>query len=211
MALAFSLSESSAIIISASGMADAGRILHHLKHNLWRPECRVLFVGYQAEGTLGRILVDGIKKVKLFNEDIEVRAQIDVLPGVSGHADKMGLLAWLKGFENKPSRVFVNHGDPDAADSFVKCLNEELGYRAFAPYSGTCFDLLRDDFDVLAEPRPIETRAAVPNSKAARIYADLVAAAERLLRICRGMEGHPNKVLQQFTKAIDKLSDSMEK
>ena len=199
------------VILSASGMCDAGRIRHHLKHNLWRPECRVLFVGYQAEGTLGRILVDGIKKVKLFNEDIEVRAQIDVLPGVSGHADKMGLLAWLKGFENKPSRVFVNHGDPDAADSFVKCLNEELGYRAFAPYSGTCFDLLRDDFDVLAEPRPIETRAAVPNSKAARIYADLVAAAERLLRICRGMEGHPNKVLQQFTKAIDKLSDSMEK
>ncbi|MBO5496093.1 MAG: MBL fold metallo-hydrolase [Oscillospiraceae bacterium] len=198
------------VILSASGMCDAGRIRHHLKHNLWRPECRVLFVGYQAEGTLGRILVDGIKKVKLFNEDIEVRAQIDVLPGVSGHADKMGLLAWLKGFENKPTRVFVNHGDPDAAESFARCLNEELGYRAFAPYSGTRFDLLRDDFDFVAEPRPVETKAA-PSSKAARIYAELIAAAERLLRIARGLEGHPNKVLQQFTKAIDKLSDSMEK
>ena len=198
------------VILSASGMCDAGRIRHHLKHNLWRPECRVLFVGYQAEGTLGRILVDGIKKVKLFNEDIEVRAQIDVLPGVSGHADKMGLLAWLKGFENKPARVFVNHGDPDSAECFARCLNEELGYRAFAPYSGTRFDLLRDDFDFIAEPRPIETKAA-PSGKAARLFAELIAAAERLLRICRGLEGHPNKVLQQYTKAIDKLSDSMEK
>ena len=155
-------------------------------------------------------MVDGSKQVKLFNEDIEVRAQIDVLPGVSGHADKMGLLAWLKGFENKPARVFVNHGDPDSAESFVKCLDEELGYRAFAPYSGTRFDLLRDDFDVIAEPRPIETKAA-PSGKAARLFTELIAAAERLLRICRGLEGHPNKVLQQYTKAIDKLSDSMEK
>ena len=198
------------VIISTSGMCDAGRIRHHLKHNLWRPESRILFVGYQAEGTLGRMLSEGLKKVKLFNEDIEVKAVIDVLPGVSGHADKMGLLAWIKGFETKPSRVFVNHGDPEAADSFAKCLQEELGYRAFAPYSGTCFDLLRDDFEVIAEPRPVQTRTA-PSDKASRIFAELVAAAERLLRICRGLEGRPNKVLQQYTKAIDKLSDSMEK
>ena len=191
-------------------MCDAGRIRHHLKHNLWRPECRILFVGYQAEGTLGRILVDGLKKVKLFNEDIEVNAVIDVLPGVSGHADKMGLLAWLKGFDSVPSRVFVNHGDPDAAESFTACLQKELGYRACAPYSGTVFDLLRDDFDFIAQPRPIETKAA-PSGKASRIFAELVAAAERLLRLCKGLEGHPNKVLQQYTKAIDKLSDSMEK
>ncbi len=197
------------VIISASGMCDAGRIRHHLKHNLWRPECRVLFVGYQAEGTLGRILADGAVSVKLFNETISVNAQIDVLPGVSGHADKMGLISWLRGFEEKPQRIFVNHGDPDAAESFTACLNDELGYRAFAPYSGTCFDLLRDEFDHIAEPRPIEKKT-VPAGKSARIFAALLAAAERLLRLCRSMEGHPNKDLQRLTKEIERISDSME-
>ena len=100
------------VIISASGMCDAGRIRHHLKHNLWRPECTVLFVGYQAEGTLGRILIDGIKKqVKLFDEDIEVRAEVRMLPGVSGHADLQGLLNWLLSIAEKPKMVFLNHGD----------------------------------------------------------------------------------------------------
>ena len=198
------------VILSASGMCDAGRIRHHLKHNLWRDECRILFVGYQAAGTLGRILIDGAKSVKLFNEEISVNAQIDVLPGVSGHADKLGLISWLRGFEKKPELVFVNHGDPEAADSFTKCLNEELGYRAFAPYSGTCFDLLRGEFDYVAEPRPIEKKSA-PTGKAARIFAELLAAAERLLAICRKLEGRPNKELQRYTKEIEKLSDAMEK
>ena len=120
------------IIISASGMCDAGRVRHHLKHNLWRPESMVLFVGYQAAGTLGRALVDGVKHVKLFNEDIQVEAEIESLPGISGHADKNGLLRWLGGFEQKPRLVFVNHGDPGAAESFTACLQNELGYQAYA-------------------------------------------------------------------------------
>ena len=198
------------VIISTSGMCDAGRIRHHLKHNLWRPECRILFVGYQAEGTLGRLLVDGLKEVKLFNEEITVAAQIDVLPGVSGHADKLGLLDWLKGFETKPELVFVNHGDPGAADSFVDCLKNELGYNAFAPYSGTRFDLLRGEFEVVAKPRPIEGRRE-PSIKAARLFQALVAAAQRLLRVCKAMEGRPNRDLKRFTEEIEKLSNAMEK
>ena len=198
------------VIISTSGMCDAGRIRHHLKHNLWRPECRILFVGYQAEGTLGRLLVDGLKEVKLFNEEISVAAQIDVLPGVSGHADKLGLLDWLKGFEKKPELVFVNHGDPEAADSFVDCLKNELGYNAFAPYSGTRFDLLRGEFEVIAKPRPIEGRKE-PSIKAARLFQALVAAAQHLLRVCKAMEGRPNRDLKRFTEEIEKLSNSMEK
>ena len=198
------------VIISTSGMCDAGRIRHHLKHNLWRPECRILFVGYQAEGTLGRLLVDGLKEVKLFNEEISVAAQIDVLPGVSGHADKLGLLDWLKGFEKKPELVFVNHGDPEAADSFVDCLKNELGYNAFAPYSGTRFDLLRGEFEVIAKPRPIEGRKE-PSIKAARLFQTLVAAAQHLLRVCKAMEGRPNRDLKRFTEEIEKLSNSMEK
>lgn len=198
------------VIISTSGMCDAGRIRHHLKHNLWRPECRILFVGYQAEGTLGRLLIDGLKEVKLFNEEITVAAQIDVLPGVSGHADKLGLLDWLKGFETKPELVFVNHGDPGAADSFVDCLKNELGYNAFAPYSGTRFDLLRGEFEVIAKPRPIEGRRE-PSIKAARLFQTLVAAAQHLLRVCKAMEGRPNRDLKRFTEEIEKLSNAMEK
>ena len=197
------------VIISASGMCDAGRIRHHLKHNLWRPECRVLFVGYQAVGTLGRVIVDGAKSVKLFNEEITINATIDSLPGISGHADKMGLINWLGGFENKPQMVFVNHGDPDPADAFTACLNDELGYTAFAPYSGSVYDLLLGEFEYVAEPKVIEKKF-VPSTKAQRIFAELVAAAERLLKAAKRMEGKPNKTLQDYTRRIESITWEME-
>ena len=198
------------VILSASGMCDAGRVRHHLKHNLWRPECTVLFVGYQANGTLGRALVEGAKRVRLFNEDIQVDCRIDTLPGVSGHADKNGLLRWLAGFTEKPKRDFVNHGDPDAAESFVACLRDELGYTACAPYSGTCFDLLRGVFVRETQGVPV----AHPTGKQRKIsaaFTRLIAAAERLLRVARGIEGRPNKELARYADAITKLADKMEK
>ena len=198
------------VILSASGMCDAGRIRHHLKHNLWRSECCILFVGYQSEGTLGRSLVDGAKKVKLFNEEIQVNATIDVLPGVSGHADKDGLIAWLQAFAQKPELVFVNHGDPEAADAFVACLNDQLGYRAAAPYSGSCFDLLSGQWERIAEPKPI--KKALPKTRTvSKAFERLLAAAERLLNICKTLEGRPNRVLEGFARDIDRLSDKMEK
>ena len=107
------------IILSASGMCEAGRIRHHLKHNLWRDECTVLFVGYQSEGTLGRILLEGAEKVRLFGETIKVNAHIETLEGISGHADKKILLSWLDGFKKKPKFVFVNHGDDGVCDEFA--------------------------------------------------------------------------------------------
>ena len=130
------------VILSASGMCDAGRIRHHLKHNLWRKESTILFVGYQAEGTLGRQIVEGAKKVKLFGEDISVAAEVRVLPGVSGHADRDGLLTWLEGFAEKPGRVFVNHGDDASCTSFVETL-KRLGHNASAPFSGATYDIAR--------------------------------------------------------------------
>ena len=199
------------IIISASGMCDAGRVRHHLKHNLWRPESMVLFVGYQAVGTLGRVLVDGVKHVKLFNEDIQVEAEIDTLPGISGHADKDGLLRWLGGFAEKPKLVFVNHGDPDAADAFTACLNNELGYHAYAPYSGACYDLLRGDFVRMPEGRPVEKGSGTKQRKVSAAFTRLVDAAERLLRIAKSLEGHANKELAGFADAITRLADKMEK
>ena len=196
------------VILSASGMCDAGRVRHHLKHNLWRPECMVLFVGYQALGTLGRSLVDGKKEVTLFGEEIGVKAQIDVLPGVSGHGDKNGLIRWLGGFREKPELVFVNHGDPDAADSFTACLNQELGYRAFAPYSGTEFDLLTGQFTRITEGIPVEKKQKQRSVSPA--FQRLIAAAERLMKAARGLEGHANKELTKFAEAIEKLCKRME-
>ena len=199
------------VILSASGMCDAGRVRHHLKHNLWRKESMVLFVGYQAVGTLGRALVDGAKHVKLFNEDIEVNAQIDRLPGISGHADKNGLLRWLGGFAEKPKLIFINHGDPEAADSFTACLNDELGYRAFAPCSGTCFDLRLGQFTRITEAKPIEKKTGGKQRTTSAVYLRLLAACEHLLKVAKSIEGRANKELARYADAIEKLAEKMEK
>ena len=200
------------VIISASGMCDAGRVRHHLKHNLWRPECMVLFVGYQSVGTLGRILVDGAETVKLFNETIQVEAEIDKLPGVSGHADKDGLIAWLQGFREKPEFVFVNHGDANASEAFTACLTRELGYRAFAPFSGAEFDLLQDRWLSFPEGVLIEHEVAAPKQrKTSPAFTELMEAAEKLLRVCRGLEGHANRELRGYTESIRKLIAKMER
>ncbi len=115
------------IIIASSGMCDAGRIRHHLKHNLWRPESTILFVGYQAPGTLGRQLMDGIKKVSLFGEDITVSARVESIEGFSGHADRDGLLAWVSAMKTKPARIVLVHGEPEAMKSFSAKVSELTG------------------------------------------------------------------------------------
>ncbi|MDO9095731.1 MAG: MBL fold metallo-hydrolase [Rubrivivax sp.] len=130
-----------AIIISASGMCDAGRIKHHLRHHLGRPECAIVIIGFQAAGTLGRRLVDGEKQVRLFGEDIRVRASIHTIGGLSAHADQAALLKWLKGFEKAPQRSFVVHGEAATACGFADRLADELGWNVEAPGPGTRIDL----------------------------------------------------------------------
>ena len=130
-----------AIIVSASGMCDAGRIRHHLRHNLDRRECAVVIIGYQAEGTLGRRLVDGNKRVRLFGEEIHVRARIHTIGGLSAHADRDALLAWLRGFEAPPARTFVVHGEAATARGFADTIVQRLGWRAEAPANGSHVDL----------------------------------------------------------------------
>lgn len=195
------------VIISASGMCEAGRIRHHLKHNLWRPECTVLFVGYQAVGTLGRAIVEGAKEVRLFGETIEIRAEIEKLVGMSGHADKAGLLHWLEGFEKKPERVFVVHGEDRICKLFTECLKAEHGQRAYAPYSGTRFDLLANELIYEAEPVIIKKKGHLVSD----VFARLVAAGQRLMAVIYKNEGGTNKELGRFADQINALCDKYDR
>ncbi|MFA9397284.1 MAG: MBL fold metallo-hydrolase RNA specificity domain-containing protein [Clostridiaceae bacterium] len=121
--------QSGMVVISASGMCEAGRIKHHLKHNLWRKECAIVFVGYQAEGTLGRKILEGAKTVKIFGEEIAVNASIYNIPGLSGHADRYGLLNWIMNFKTKPKEVLLAHGDEEASKSFKELIKSK-GFNA---------------------------------------------------------------------------------
>jgi len=132
---------SGAIIISASGMCDAGRIKHHLRHNLGRPECSVLITGFQAGGTLGRRLVDGEKVVRIFGEEVAVRASIHTLGGFSAHADQKALMAWAGGFSKPPGRTFVVHGEAAAANNFAQQLRTEKNWTVDVPEIGQSFQL----------------------------------------------------------------------
>lgn len=133
------------VIISASGMCDAGRIRHHLKHNLWNRKSSIVFVGYQAEGTLGRMILDGAKEVTLFGEKVQVNAKIYNLEGFSGHADKNGLLAWLKGFQKEPKHIFLVHGEPEAKEAFAETVEKELGYHPIVVKGNSEYVLEKDE------------------------------------------------------------------
>jgi len=152
------------VILSASGMCEAGRIKHHLKHGLWNAANTVLFVGFQAPGTMGRALIEGAEKVKLFGETINVGAEIKQLPGISGHGDANMLVKWATHFSPKPRRVFVNHGDSAVCDIFTKRLKDEFGLAATSPYSGSIYDLVKNEyvFESQAEPLAERTRVRLP-------------------------------------------------
>ncbi len=201
------------VIISASGMCEAGRIKHHLKHNLWREESTILFVGYQAEGTLGRALVEGEKEVTLFGEPIKVAAEITVLPGISGHADREGLLDWMGGFTTKPKKVFVVHGDDTVTEIFANLLHEKLGLDAYAPYSGTVWDLTNNVCLKETTGVPFEKVGAVGQAaskggaKAASIYGRLENAVQNLLSVVHASKGLPNKELARFADQINSLCE----
>lgn len=198
------------VIISASGMCDAGRIRHHLKHNLWRRECTVVFAGYQAVGTLGRGLIDGNKHVKIFGESIDVEAHIEQMEGISGHADQNGLLSWIGSFREKPKQVFVVHGDDKVCDTFAGIVSDRYQIPAQAPFSGSEYDLIDNCWIKVTQGVPI-TKAAEAKKRAGGVFARLLCAGERLLQVIRRSEGGANKDLAKFADQINALCDKWDR
>lgn len=206
------------VIISASGMCEAGRIRHHLKHNLWRKESTILFVGYQAIGTLGRIIMDGATQARLFGDLITINAHIETLDGVSGHADKEGLLQWIGHFDPNPTTVFVVHGEDTVCDEFVQCLKEEHGYHAVAPFSGACYDLATGQVLVEGVKIPVAPKVS-PHGKltssggkrAMQLADQLDAVSGRLQRILAANKGGANHDVENLLKEVKAFCDKLEK
>ena len=196
------------IIISASGMCDAGRIRHHLKHNLWRPECAVVFVGYQGEGTLGRRLLEGAKSVKLFGEEIAVRARIVNFKGLSSHADRDHLLAWVEHFSPKPQQVFVVHGDSEVTELFAADLNER-GLPAHAPLYEEVYDLLENR--MLAKGIVLETKRTTGGASApSPAFLRLQDVSRDLADLISRSRGRPNKDLAKLADQLRQIMDKWE-
>ncbi|MGN0984032.1 MAG: MBL fold metallo-hydrolase RNA specificity domain-containing protein [Gemmiger sp.] len=202
------------VIISASGMCDAGRIRHHLKYNLWRPECTVLFVGFQSPGTLGRALLEGATEVKLFGEAVAVKASIRRMSGMSGHADQDGLADWLHRFDQKPGFVFVNHGDDAVAEHWAKRLQGE-GYAAEAPYNGAVYVLAGGRAACVETGNTQRLRkgtpGAAPEKQTSAAFERLVNMGKRLLVVIEHNRGGANKDLARFASQIASLCDKWDR
>ncbi len=213
--MAINLDDTPKVILSASGMCEAGRIRHHLKHNLWRRECTVLFVGYQAVGTLGQVIIDGAQEVKLFGETIQVNARIEQLDGISGHADKDMLLGWLNGFERKPRMIFVNHGQDIVCDEFAQTIAEQLGIKTAAPYNGAEYDLLSGTALIQGNTKRIEKAkqhyTQQSNKKESPAFRDLLAAGRWLLAILEKYRDGASTDLKKMTKQIIALCEKWDK
>lgn len=200
------------IIISASGMCEAGRIRHHLKHNLWRPENTILFVGYQAEGTLGRMILEGASFVRLFGENVQVKAHIENFEGISSHADKEMLLSWLSGFDKKPKTVFVNHGGDTVCDEFAATIEERLAISATAPYNGAEYDLISGICLERGNTKRIgKNLHPGKQARESSAYNKLLNAGKRLMGVIERLRGGANKDMARFASQINSLCDKWDK
>ncbi len=204
------MDKSPKVIISASGMCDAGRIRHHLKYNLWRPESSIVFVGFQSPGTLGRNLLEGAPSVKLFGEEVAVRAKIVNFQGLSSHADHDHLIEWVKHFDpKKTAHVFVVHGDREVAPVFADAV-QSLGFAAHAPQYTEAYDLLADRQLAPGYLPERKTRAYEGAPKVAGAYRRLVQVGDMLAALIRRSKGRDNKTLAAFAEALSKVISKFE-
>ena len=188
------------VIISASGMCEAGRIRHHLKHNLWRNECTILFVGYQAIGTLGHAILNGAKRVRIFGEDIAVNARILSLKNTSSHADRVGLMRWLDAYDTRPERVFVVHGTAENTEKWADDVRNQFGYNAVAPKFSESYDLLKNVR--IKEGYVPETHSRItPNT----VYKYLLESGGRIGELIRNFKGRTNSETKKFVRELDDL------
>lgn len=208
--MAINLDKTPKVILSASGMCEAGRIRHHLKHNLWRSDSTVLFVGYQSQGTLGRMIIEGAPTVKLFGEEIKVSANIEQLAGISGHADKEMLVSWINGFTKKPKTVFVNHGDDTVCDEFAQTVTEKTGINAVAPYNAAEYDLISGVCLKVGNKQKIVKKGEV-KFRESTAFSRLFNAAKRLLAVVEKYREAANKDIAKFADQITELSDKWDK
>ena len=193
------------VIISAPGMCDAGRIRHHLKHNLWRPESSVVFVGFQSPGTLGRHLLEGAESVKMFGEEIAVRAKIVNFQGLSSHADHDHLIGWVRHFDPaRTQHVFIVHGDREVAPVFAEEV-KSLGFAAHAPQYTEEYDLLENRQLAAGYLPERKTRAFDGAPKVTAAYQRLVEVGDALIALIRRSKGRDNKTLASFAEQLRKL------
>lgn len=197
------------VILSASGMCEAGRIRHHLKHNLWRDESTILFVGYQSEGTLGRKLLDGAEYVKIFGDEISVNSQVVKLDGFSSHADRGMLLEWLKNAD--AGQIFINHGEDSVMEEFSLTVERETGKPTYAPFSGDVYDLSTGECLEKAVIKRIATKKQFASQRAKSVYERLVAAGFRLHKLIEASKGLSNKDLSKLADQINSLCDKWDK
>jgi len=191
-----------AIIIAGSGMCDAGRIKHHLRHNLWRPECTVLFAGYQAEGTLGWKLLRGDRFVRIHGEEVAVKAEIKKIEGLSAHADQTGLLEWAGAFEPRPKAFYMTHGDPRSSSTLAEIVSRATGAAAFVPQLFSTSEL-----DPSRDARPV--RAPAGEVAEEMSLEDAYWRLGVLVRnIPRDMKGRAAAILAHASEALRRLGSA---
>jgi len=193
------------IIISASGMCDSGRIKHHLKHHLWRKESHIVIIGYQGEGTIGRRLVDGARTVKLFGEEIAVKARIHTLGGFSAHADQKGLLEWLSHFKNPQLEVFINHGEEKISIELGQIVRQRFNFKTIIPQLMEKRVLFTPEKEVMKEERVEEV--SQPVETFASLFKHLDRSYKRLRRRLKGKDIVDPRWLRQLEEINEKLKE----
>ncbi|GAX89801.1 MBL fold metallo-hydrolase RNA specificity domain-containing protein [Effusibacillus lacus] len=199
-----------AIIISASGMAEAGRIKHHLKHQLWKENNHVVFAGYQAEGSLGRKLLSGANRVRVLGQNVRVGAKIHDLSAMSAHADKEQLLNWLKGFRTTPKQVFVVHGEEESSREFAHAIELDLGWKAHVPSRGETVYLEGDQAPQIDEPKEPETKQTVLSEAELDAYMQAIEHNVDGLVQALGKYGLTQDLLLKLSERLIKVNDKLE-